>query len=49
MIEVIITLVIVAAAAYILIKNLKGKKSGGCNCGSCSSKCPIYKDKKKDS
>lgn len=44
--EIVITLVIVASATYILLKNLKSKKNGGCNCGSCSSKCPIYKEKK---
>lgn len=47
MLEIIITITIAAAAVYILANNFKKKKNGGCNCGSCSSKCPIYE--KKDS
>jgi NAD-dependent dihydropyrimidine dehydrogenase PreA subunit len=39
--EILITIVIAVLAAYILFKNLK-KKSKGCNCGSCTSKCPNY-------
>lgn len=42
--ELVIGIGIVALAAYILVKNIKNKKKGGCNCGSCSSKCPMYKD-----
>lgn len=43
LIEVIITAVIVAGAAYIFYKNLKKKAQGKCDCGSCSSHCPNYK------
>lgn len=45
--EVIITLIIVALAAAILYKSVNKSSKGGCNCGSCSSDCPSYKDKKK--
>lgn len=41
--EIFITVIIVAAAVFILYKNIKNKKNGGCNCGSCSSHCPQYK------
>lgn len=49
MIEIVVTLIIVGAAAYILYNNFKKKKNGSCNCSGCSSQCPLYKDKKKDS
>ncbi|MBE6044404.1 MULTISPECIES: FeoB-associated Cys-rich membrane protein [Clostridium] len=46
MLEIIITAAIAGFAIYILVKNVKKKASGeGCNCGSCSSHCPVYKDK----
>ncbi|MDU1412517.1 MAG: FeoB-associated Cys-rich membrane protein [Clostridium sp.] len=44
--EIIITLGIIVLAIIILTNTIKKKKSGGCNCGSCSSKCPMYKEKK---
>lgn len=45
--EIIITILIVLAAVFIFVGNLKKKaKSGGCDCGSCSSHCPSYKDMK---
>ncbi|MHC1683765.1 MAG: FeoB-associated Cys-rich membrane protein [Clostridiaceae bacterium] len=38
---------IIGCAGYILFKNLKKKTTGGgCDCGSCSSHCPQYDDKK---
>lgn len=44
MVEIIITAFIVAGAIFIFAKNIKKKaKSGGCDCGSCSSSCPSYK------
>lgn len=39
--EILITIIIAILAIFILFKNLK-KKSKGCNCGSCTSKCPNY-------
>ncbi|MBU5484855.1 FeoB-associated Cys-rich membrane protein [Clostridium sp. MSJ-11] len=47
--EIVITAVIAFSAIYILYRNIKKKSSGGCSCGSCSSNCPIYEDKNKDS
>jgi heterodisulfide reductase subunit C len=48
MLEILITILIVVLAAFLLFKNLK-KKSKGCNCGSCTSKCPNFvKTIKKD-
>ncbi|QGU95778.1 FeoB-associated Cys-rich membrane protein [Clostridium bovifaecis] len=45
--EILITAVIAGFAIYVLVKNAKKKASGGgCDCGSCSSHCPVYKDKK---
>lgn len=41
MLEILITILIVILAAFLLFKNLK-KKSKGCNCGSCTSKCPNF-------
>lgn len=43
--ELIITLVIVGFAAVVLYKSVNKSSKGGCNCGSCSSNCPSYKDK----
>lgn len=40
--EVLITLLIAAAAVFIVAKNLKKSSKGECNCGSCSSSCPKY-------
>ncbi|MDN5317932.1 MAG: hypothetical protein PWR08_2057 [Thermoanaerobacterium sp.] len=41
-IEVIVTVAMVAAAVFMLYKNLKKSTSGQCNCGSCSSSCPKF-------
>ncbi len=47
--EILITALIVAFALYILVKSAKKKLKGGdCECGSCSSHCPMYDDKKED-
>lgn len=43
-IEILVTLLIIAAAGYIFFKDLKKSTSGKCNCGSCSSSCPMYKN-----
>ncbi|WP_459834817.1 FeoB-associated Cys-rich membrane protein [Clostridium carnis] len=45
--EILITLVIVAVAAFIIFRSIRKSSKGGCNCGSCSSHCPSYKNKKK--
>lgn len=44
MLEVIITLLIVIVTILMLYKNIK-KKSKGCNCSCCTSKCPSYSSK----
>ncbi len=48
MFEVIVTILIVIAAVFIIYKNLK-KKSKGCNCACCTSKCPSYSSKTNNS
>lgn len=45
--EVIITLGIIGFASFIIYKSFKKSSKGECNCGSCSSHCPMYKDKNK--
>lgn len=40
-IEIIITILIVAVAAHIIYKNIKNK--GKCECTSCSNHCKNYK------
>lgn len=45
--EIIITIIIVSAAGFILYKNLKSKKSSGCNCENCTSHCSYYKIERK--
>lgn len=42
MVEVIITVLILAVAGFILFKNLRSSAQGKCNCGSCSTSCPKY-------
>lgn len=41
-IEIIIAVIIIAAAGLIFFKDLKKSTEGKCNCGSCSSSCPKY-------
>lgn len=43
-IEIIITAIIGICAVTIFYKNLKKKAQGKCDCGSCSSHCPNYKN-----
>jgi heterodisulfide reductase subunit C len=43
--EILITLIIVALAAYIIFKTVRKSSKGSCSCGSCSSSCPMNKDK----
>lgn len=43
LIEILVTIVLVAFASHILYKNIKKKSSGGCDCSSCSSHCGNYK------
>lgn len=45
--EIIATIVIGLFAVFIIYKNIKKSSKGDCNCGSCSSHCPKYKDDKK--
>ncbi|WP_374118966.1 FeoB-associated Cys-rich membrane protein [Clostridium sp. OS1-26] len=46
-VEIIVTSIIVIAAVCIFYRNLKKKGSGSCDCGSCSSHCPNYKNSSK--
>ena len=43
--EIIITIVIVAFAVSIIYRSFRKSSKGDCNCGSCSTHCPMYKDK----
>lgn len=40
--EITITIIIVACASFFLINSMKKKSQGKCDCGSCSSHCPKY-------
>lgn len=46
MVEVIIAALILGAAGFIFYKNFKKSAKGECNCGSCSSSCPMYSKEK---
>lgn len=46
--EILITLILVSAAFYFLYKNIRNKAKGKCDCSSCSSHCPYYKNKHKE-
>lgn len=39
--EFIIASLLAIVALFIIIKNLKNSAQGKCNCGSCSSDCPM--------
>ncbi|MFA6940003.1 MAG: FeoB-associated Cys-rich membrane protein [Clostridiaceae bacterium] len=45
MAEIIITVLIILLSVYIIYRNIKNRSKGKCNCGSCSSHCPYYKEK----
>jgi len=40
--EILIAALIAAAALFMLIRSAKRKSQGKCDCGSCSSHCPMY-------
>lgn len=44
--EIIITILLLGIAIFIFYKNLKKSTKGECNCGSCSSSCPMYNKEK---
>ncbi|SKA74991.1 Virus attachment protein p12 family protein [Clostridium sp. USBA 49] len=44
--EIIITILLLALAIFIFYKNFKKSTKGECNCGSCSSSCPMYNKEK---
>jgi ferrous iron transport protein B len=46
-IEIIATVLIFSLAAFILYRSIKNKADGKCDCSSCSSHCPNYKEKTK--
>lgn len=47
-IEVIATAAIFALAAFIFYRSIRKKASGKCDCSSCSSHCPYYKEKEEN-
>lgn len=47
--EILITIGIVALAAFIFFRSAKKKTKGDCGCGNCSSQCPLYEERKKNS
>jgi len=47
--EIVITVGIVALAAYIFYRSTSKRTKGECECGSCSSHCPMYEEKKNNS
>lgn len=47
--EFVITAIIAIAVIAILYKNFKKSSSGECNCSGCTSKCPKYEEKNKNS
>ncbi|WP_212904993.1 FeoB-associated Cys-rich membrane protein [Clostridium polyendosporum] len=44
--EIIVTIAIVGLAAFFLIRGFIKSSKGDCSCGSCSSHCPKYDEKK---
>lgn len=46
--EIIITLAIIFVAALLLINSIRKKAAGKCDCSSCSSHCPNYKNSDKN-
>ncbi|MGL5381140.1 FeoB-associated Cys-rich membrane protein [Clostridium sp.] len=44
--EIFIASIIILLAVWIIYRSFKKSTKGKCNCGSCSSHCPMYKDKK---
>lgn len=44
--EILIASLIGLGAIFILYRSAKRKAQGKCECGSCSSHCPMYDDKK---
>ena len=45
--EIFVTIIIVLIASLIIYNNIKKSSKGDCNCGSCSSHCPKYKNDNK--
>lgn len=43
--EIIITLGIIFFTAFVVYRTFKKSSTGNCNCGTCSTNCPMYKDK----
>lgn len=42
--EILITTGIVIFTAFIIYRTINKSSKGNCNCGTCSTHCPIYKD-----
>lgn len=39
LIEIIIAILIIAAALFLFIRSIKKKSCGGCDCGNCTKSC----------
>ena len=46
MMELVITTGIIALAVFIFYRSAKKKTTGDCDCGSCTSHCPLYEERK---
>lgn len=44
-VEIIFTIIIIIIAVYILIRNIKNRSTGKCDCENCKSHCSNYKKK----
>lgn len=45
-VEIIVTILIIAAALFLFVKSMKKKSSGQCDCGHCSESCSKLNVKK---
>lgn len=48
MLEKIVTFLMIVISLYILIKHIRKKLSGKCDCNTCSSHCSMYNKENKD-
>ena len=47
--EILIVVLLATLSIFIIVRNFKQKASGGgCDCGSCSSHCAMYKNTEQD-
>lgn len=43
--EIIITIAIGTFTAFIIYRTIRKSSKGSCNCGTCSTHCPLYNSK----